>query len=169
MKLGYIVNSKKSVENLINSSEVKSDMPNIIIGWNVAKRMFPEMSLTNWQISEEIFWTVDPSEDRMKYENDLRKFIVFCTENFISKFSYTYIDLMLEPRPVLDLRGVEKILFWSNILYIRKQKSIVYLSIELCRLYDFPIYDILKDYGLEVQYDVENIFDVNDMNLVCFL
>ena len=79
MITGYINNlftTSKTLEEV--EYPFPKDKPTLIVGWKNAKSKFPEMSLRNWQIDENTYWTLEAEEDRMKQEEDLKKFEKLC-------------------------------------------------------------------------------------------
>ena len=170
MITGYINNlftTSKTLEEV--EYPFLKDKPTLIVGWKNAKSKFPEMSLRNWQIDENTYWTLEAEEDRMKQEEDLKKFEKLCLERFLEQFSFTYLDLLLEPTPVLDLKSDTKILLSNCLLYIKDLKSIRYMSIELCSIMGFDPFLEISAANLTVETSVENKLGVEDKFLICFL
>jgi hypothetical protein len=105
MKIGNILTNSLYVPDYLNNvSFVEEGVPTIIVGWKTAKELYPDMSLRDWKISDNIYWTMDSQDDKMKMESDLLRFKSICLDTIIKKYQFTYIDLLLNPSPALEFQ-----------------------------------------------------------------
>jgi hypothetical protein len=101
MQLGCIVIESKYrrvIEQVpfINYTEsVPDDISNpvLIIGWNRIKTLYPEQSIINHQISDNIWWTFNPNERRTDYEKHLKMFYKKIFNTIKQLVTYRFINV----------------------------------------------------------------------------
>jgi hypothetical protein len=126
MKIGNVYNYDLEIPTFFNKvKEIDDNQMTLIVGWKNTKQLYPDMSILNWKISDNIYWTVEPNEDKIIFEKNLINFKNVCIDKIVSQYDYNYIDLLLNPNPQLDLSPQTVILLRNNIFYIIRIK---YLS-----------------------------------------
>jgi hypothetical protein len=170
MKIGNILTNSLYIPDYLNKvSFVEEGIPTIIVGWKTAKELYPNMSLRDWKISEDIYWTLDNRDDKMKMENDILKFKSICLDREIKKYQFTYVDLLLNTAPALDFSQSDKILLTNSIIYIKNLESIVSISLELSSSLDYDVFKLIPNNILMFDESAENKFGVENKFLLCFL
>lgn len=71
-------------------------IPTLIIGWERVKKEFPEASIIEWHIVDNVYWTYGKYERREKYEENLTKFEKLIFKQLMESIIYTYFDVILE-------------------------------------------------------------------------
>lgn len=170
MKIGNILTDSLHIPDYLNKvSFVEESIPTIIVGWKNARELYPDMSLRDWKISENIYWTLDDRDDKMKMENDLLRFKSICLDSIIKKYRFIYVDLLLNPAPVLDFSHSDKILLTNSIIYIRNLESIVSISLELSNSVGYDIFKLIPNNIPVIDETYGNKFDLDNKFLLCFL
>jgi hypothetical protein len=170
MKIGNIYNYDFSIPDFFNkTNEIDNNEMTLIIGWKTAKQIYPDMSILNWKISENLYWTVEPNEDKMIFEKNLINFKNVCIDNIVSQYDYNYIDLLLNPNPQLDLSSQTVILLRNNIFYIKNFKNIYGISLELSTYLNYSLKNKLFNQKVEIEDGIQEKFGIEDRFLVCFL
>jgi hypothetical protein len=72
-----------------------NNVPTLIVGWKNVKEIFPEQSIRESKISENLFWTYSLSENETKLKNDINSFLEFSIRKFFNKPLITY-DAILD-------------------------------------------------------------------------
>lgn len=123
--VGDIINIPKYFSN---DSKIVENIPNLIIGWKRAKVIFPkQFRISNKAIENNIFWCHSKRSDRMDYLNSFKAFIQHCIKYRIDSFTYTFIDPIVGNMELLT-SDYKSVLFCDNVLYYRKEKSILGLD-----------------------------------------
>lgn len=170
MQIGNIYNYDLEVPSFFNKvEEIDNNEMTLIVGWKNAKQLFPEMSILNWCISDNVYWTVEPEEDKMIFEKNIINFKKQCVEKIIGQYDYKYVDLLLNPTPTLDLNPKTVILLRNNIFYIKNFKNIYGISLELSTHLNLSLKNQLLNQKTEIEDGIQEKFGVEDKFLVCFL
>ena len=170
MKIGNIYNYDFNTPDFFyKSDKICNDEMTLIVGWKMAKQIYPEMSILNWKISDNLYWTVEPDEDKMIFEKNLVNFKKVCIDKIISQYNYYYVDLLLNPIPQLDLSSQTVILLKNNIFYIKNFKNIYGISLELSTHLNLSLKNQLLNQKSEIEDDIQEKFGIEDRFLVCFL
>lgn len=112
-----------------------NEVPNLIIGWDLTKTLYPEASILKKKIKDNIYWTFSSTEKRNVFENDLKKYIDKSYKDYIKKIKFHNIDPI-----VYKINTINELLKKLNIVaggftYLYTNK-IVYIY------HDFIIYSI---------------------------
>ncbi len=71
---------------------IVTDLPTIIIGWELTKKLFPEASILKKKIKDGVYWTFSNSEKRSVFEKDLNSFIKKSYEDYVKNIKFLNID-----------------------------------------------------------------------------
>lgn len=122
--------------DIISQEELENynNVPTLIVGWKNVKEIFPEQSIRESKIFDNLFWTYSISENEIKLKNDINSFLEFSIRKFFSKPIITY-DAILdgEIRDFLknninpDFRSF--IYFHKNACYIHNDKDTYAISL----------------------------------------
>lgn len=107
------------------SYKEEQDLPTLIIGWNKVKEMFPEQSIDNPKISDNLFWTFSLTEKDGKNKTDIKMFFEFSIKKFFNKNIITY-DAILD--------GEIRDFFLNNIN--NKIRSFIYFHKNVCYIHN---------------------------------
>jgi hypothetical protein len=172
MKVGNIVNCNEeideryfncfSIEEFLNTDIVKDDrmrLPTLIVGWDVVKKNFGDVSILSKVISEPeenglggIYWTFSKAEKRGIYEENLKEFKEKCYEDYIKKIKTYNIDPIVYNintteelcEKLSNLSGGVGYLFQGRIVYIYKENSIFMVDLDLIKFIGFDYVFVLK-------------------------
>jgi hypothetical protein len=170
MKIGNIYNYGFDIPDFFNSvKEIDAEQMTLIVGWKNTKQLYPQMSILNWKISDNIYWTVEPNEDKIIFEKNIINFKNACIDKIVSQYNYNYIDLLLNPNPQLDLSPQTVILLRNNIFYIKNFKNIYGISLELSTHLNYSLKNKLFNQKVEIEDRIQEKFGIEDRFLVCFL
>jgi hypothetical protein len=170
MKVGEIYNCNLDIPDFFNKvTEIDENKMTLIVGWKIAKQKYPDMSILNWKISDNLYWTVEPDEDKMIFEKNLVNFKKACIDKTISQYEYYYVDLLLNAMPQLDLSSQTVILLKNNIFYIKNFKNIYGISLELSTHLNLSLKNQLLNQKSEIEDSIQEKFGIEDKFLVCFL
>jgi len=112
-----------------------TDIPNLIIGWELTKTLYPEASILRKKIKDNLYWTFSPIEKRSHFENDLKKYIDKSYKDYINKIKFYSIDPIVHKINTVDelLSKLSIVAGGFTYLYVNK---VVYVY------HDFVIYSI---------------------------
>ena len=170
MKIGNIFNYDYNISDFFNKvDKIDDNEMTLIVGWRNAKQLYPEMSILNWKISDKVYWTVEPDEDKIIFEKNMINFKKVCIDNIINQYNYEYIDLLLNPTPQLNLSQQSVILLRNNIFYIKNFKNIYGISLELSTHLNLSLKNQLLTQKTEIEDNIQEKFGIEDKFLACFL
>ena len=75
--------------------DVISGIPTLIIGWEKTKREYPDASIIEWCVADNVYWTYGKYERRDKYELNIKKFQDVAFKKFVESVDYIFYDIML--------------------------------------------------------------------------
>lgn len=123
-----------------------TEIPNLIIGWELTKTLYPEASILRKKIKDNLYWTFSPTEKRSVFENDLKKYIDKSYKDYIKKIKFYNIDPIIYKINTIDellnklkiVAGGITYLYVNKIVYV--YHSFIIYSIDLEQL-DFIGFD----------------------------
>lgn len=96
IKIGYIYYSNESnikdIENYIdyinfsNDLVIKTDKPTLIIGWDLVKKIYPNVNILNKNISKNVYWTFSSTEKLSDHILDINNFKTNTVINYFFKY-----------------------------------------------------------------------------------
>ena len=75
--------------------DTEKDIPTLIIGWELTKCLYPEASIIEFVVAENVYWTYGKYERRDRFEDNLKKFREISLKKYIESISYSFYDVML--------------------------------------------------------------------------
>lgn len=82
--------------NVVNSfDQLITHIPTLIIGWEKTKQKFPDASIIDWSVSQNIYWTYGKYERRDKYEANVKKFQELAFKKFVESIDYVFYDVIV--------------------------------------------------------------------------
>ncbi len=137
--VGNII-SKESITGVPNNFGIyqevpTTEIPNLIIGWELTKTLYPQASILKKKITDNVYWTFSSVEKRNIFENDLKKFIEKSYKDYIKKIKFLNIDPIIYKINSIDelLVKINKVANGFAYLYLNK---VVYVY------HDFVVYSI---------------------------
>lgn len=109
-------------------------LPTLIIGWGTVKKHFPEQSILNPKISDNLYWTYSLTEDESKCKSDVENFLNFSIKKFFNKKLITYDSIIDGELKDFLLNNINPqirsfIYFHKNACYIHNDKSTYAISL----------------------------------------
>ena len=88
---GELYNVVRDKEKLI------PNIPTLIIGWERTKAEYPDASIIEWKVADNVYWTYGKYERRDKYEVNVKKFQDLSFKKFVESIEYVFYDVLLTP------------------------------------------------------------------------
>lgn len=88
---GELYNVVRDKEKLI------PNIPTLIIGWERTKAEYPDASIIEWKVADNVYWTYGKYERRDKYEVNIKKFQDLSFKKFVESLEYVFYDVLLTP------------------------------------------------------------------------
>lgn len=158
MKVGNIVSTTK-IDNLDDFNVVESmdniihGLPTLIIGFDVAVSVNPDLDVIKRKVSDSIFWTFRKKERRAIHEEDIYYFKRFCYGSLVNKLTYFFVDpLQLKYRAIKRLIGK---LYSSESIVSYKHENMVYSYMDNI-LFGFDL-ELLEFMGLNKEKTISKI------------
>jgi hypothetical protein len=146
MKIANIVsNTKENVSddfNVVKSlDDIIQGLPTLIIGWEYIKNNYPNYSIIDRKLDNNLFWTFKKTENRELHDEDIYNFSLNVYKNLIKNVKYYFLDFIS-----LKKSNVKKFLY---IFY--NNKSITYRHQQLIKNIDMAyIYMDNVIYGIDL-------------------
>ena len=84
--------------NVVRGKEERvPDIPTLIIGWERTKTEYPDASIIEWKVADNVYWTYGKYERRDKYEVNVKKFQDLSFKKFVESLEYAFYDVLLTP------------------------------------------------------------------------
>lgn len=78
-----------------DSAELARGIPTLIVGWDKTKQEYPNASIIEWEIADNVYWTYGKYEKRDKYEANVKRFQDLAFKKFIESLEYVFYDVLL--------------------------------------------------------------------------
>ena len=102
-------------------------IPTLVVGWEYTKKLYPEASILNWEIGNNVYWTYGNREKRNKYEENIVKFRQLALTKFIKSVKYKFYGLLTttdeEKDYILNLIG-------------KDSGSFIYMNYDMVYIFD---------------------------------
>ena len=152
--IGNIVSNKiiefdTRIKTVVTIDEIIDGLPTLIIGWDIAKNLFPDDFdiLTN-KLRPNFYWTYTLIEKRTAYEIGVDNFIEYCYTNIISDLKYVFIDpvqfkLSSIKKTIRKIQSIESPISYlhKDFIYIYGDNIIFGIDLVLCEFF----FDIKKE------------------------
>lgn len=97
-------------KNLYNVVSDKKDLivglPTLCIGKDFTKRNYPNFSVIEFKVEDNVYWTYGPREKRNVYENSLSSFMDIAVSTFIESFKYIFINVLISDKNSTDCKNL---------------------------------------------------------------
>lgn len=155
MYLGNIITeSDIQIENFNTFNSIEdsnSQLPTLIVGWSLVKKLFPETSILHKQINENIFWTFDEKERRVDYETDIKDFKEKCFNELGKDITYVYVDTIYTSKTKVK-KIISKIKSFKNPIYYISDNKMLY------------VYDENIVFGIDL--NITNLVGIDNSKLI---
>ena len=116
-----------------------TDIPNLIIGWELTKTLYPEASILRKKIKDNLYWTFSSTEKRTVFETDLKKYIDKSYKDYIKKIKFHNIDPIIYKINTVDelleklniVAGGFTYLYVNKVVYVYHNFIIYSIDLEL--------------------------------------
>jgi hypothetical protein len=149
--------------NIVSSIDEKiDDIPTLIVGYDLTKKLFKDFDILNRQITPNIYWTVKKTEDRDKHQDDLNWFQHKIYNQLISNVNYIIVDPIQQNKKTIK-KIINKIYSLNNIISYEKYNMIYIYSDNLIFGIDL---NLLKFIGLNTNKIRQKIKKISDTYLI---
>lgn len=73
---------------------LEPEIPTLIIGWDKTKELYPDASIIEWKVTDNVYWTYGKYERRDKFETNVAKFQDLAFKKFVESIGYVFYDVM---------------------------------------------------------------------------
>lgn len=149
--------------NIVSSiDDTIDDIPTLIVGYDLTKKLFKDFDILNRQITPNIYWTVKKTEDRDKFQDDLNWFQHKLYNELITNVKYIIIDPIQQNKKTIK-KIINKIYSLNNIISYEKYNMIYIYSDNLIFGIDL---NLLKFIGLNTNKIKQKIKKISDTYLI---
>lgn len=85
-----------------DSNDLIPGIPTLIVGWERTKSEYPDASIIEWKVTDNVYWTYGKYERRDKYEANIKKFQDLAFKKFVDSLDYVFYDILLSTTERLD-------------------------------------------------------------------
>ena len=124
-----------------DSGSLVSGIPTLIVGWEKTKELYPDASIIEWNVTENVYWTYGKYERRDKYEVNVNKFQDLAFKKFIDSLEYVFFDVIVSGQDKFESfiaslgNETAKTIYVSGdmmYIYYENRNKIVGLSLRDC-------------------------------------
>lgn len=124
-----------------DSGSLVSGIPTLIVGWEKTKELYPDASIIEWNVTENVYWTYGKYERRDKYEVNVNKFQDLAFKKFIDSLEYVFFDVIVSGQDKFESfiaslgNETAKTIYASGdmmYIYYENRNKIVGLSLRDC-------------------------------------
>lgn len=141
-------------------SDLISGIPTLIIGWDKTKKEYPEASIIEWEVSDDVYWTYGKYEKRDRYEINIKRFQELAFKKFIDALEYVFYDVLTSSENKFEsflnslVSDVRKTIYVSGdmmYIYYEKTNKVIGLSLRDCDYLETNIKKRLFSYVFQSQ------------------
>ena len=124
-----------------DSKDLIPDIPTLIVGWERTKSEYPDASIIEWKVTDNVYWTYGKYERRDKYEANVKNFQDLSFKKFVDSLEYVFYDVLISTAEKLDsflsslASGAEKTIYVTGdmmYIYYSGTNKVVGLSLRDC-------------------------------------
>ena len=114
--------------NVVNKeSELKPGIPTLIVGWERTLALYPDVSILDWKINEDTYWTYGNRERRDRYENDVNRFRRLLIERATKEVNYKFFNVLTKGKT--DKRTLFEQITDNADKYVMLSKDMAFLYV----------------------------------------
>ena len=124
-----------------DSKDLIPDIPTLIVGWERTKSEYPDASIIEWKVTDNVYWTYGKYDRRDKYEANVKNFQDLSFKKFVDSLEYVFYDVLISTAEKLDsflsslASGAEKTIYVTGdmmYIYYSGTNKVVGLSLRDC-------------------------------------
>ena len=123
-------------------------IPTLIIGWERAKKLYPKLSILEWKINDNTYWTFGKRERRDRMEEDIIRFKNVSVNQFLKRIKYSFIN-------VLTMKNDKKSLLFESIK--DSTKKYVYCENDMLYIYNSGKDSVVGMSLRDIEYEGGNV------------
>lgn len=130
-----------TIYNVVSKKEdLIEDIPTLVIGWGLTKKLYENANILDWKINENTFWTFGKREKNQRYETTVKNFKEVALNKLIKSVNYTYVNILTK------VNGIESLMYFleqGNCMNIFINNDMLYIN--PCKtkiVYGYSIRDI---------------------------
>lgn len=111
-----------------DSNDLIPGIPTLIVGWERTKSEYPDASIIEDKVSDNVYWTYGKYERRDKYETNIKKFQDLSFKKFVDSLDYVFYDVLLSTAEKLDSFLVSLLSEPTKTVYVIRDMMYIYYS-----------------------------------------
>jgi hypothetical protein len=159
-----------NIEQVLIKDYKETDEPTLIVGWENTKELYPNTSILNKEIKNNLYWTFGPREKRGIFETDVKSFIEKVNKDLYNNLEQVNIDPLLyniEDENTL-IKRINKFsgsfgYLYVNKFYFYRDNKIYHIDFDLLDFIGFDT-DKIKAF-LNDNFEMINDVDYGDIEV----
>ena len=111
-----------------DSNDLIPGIPTLIVGWERTKSEYPDASIIEDKVSDNVYWTYGKYERRDKYETNIKKFQDLSFKKFVDSLDYVFYDVLLSTTEKLDSFLTSLLSEPTKTVYVIRDMMYIYYS-----------------------------------------
>ena len=111
-----------------DSNDLIPGIPTLIVGWERTKSEYPDASIIEDKVSDNVYWTYGKYERRDKYETNIKKFQDLSFKKFVDSLDYVFYDVLLSTTERLDSFLTSLVSEPTKTIYVIRDMMYIYYS-----------------------------------------
>lgn len=111
-----------------DSNDLIPGIPTLIVGWERTKSEYPDASIIEDKVSDNVYWTYGKYERRDKYETNIKKFQDLSFKKFVDSLDYVFYDVLLSTAEKLDSFLTSLLSEPTKTVYVIRDMMYIYYS-----------------------------------------
>ena len=111
-----------------DSNDLIAGIPTLIVGWERTKSEYPDASIIEDKVSDNVYWTYGKYERRDKYETNIKKFQDLSFKKFVDSLDYVFYDVLLSTAEKLDSFLTSLLSEPTKTVYVIRDMMYIYYS-----------------------------------------
>jgi hypothetical protein len=111
-----------------DSKDLVPGILTLIVGWERTKSEYPDASIIEWKVTDNVYWTYGKYERRDKYEANIKKFQDLSFKKFIESLEYVFYDILLSPTEKFDSFLASLVSGPAKTIYVTGDMMYIYYS-----------------------------------------
>ena len=156
MKIGNVITKDDiQIDELLNKysnlEDIENDLPTIFIGWDNMNKLYPNQSIMENNIDDNLFWCVSKFEDRSKHVKEIEKFIQYCFDYKMNKYKFYYVDLINIKLSKIK-KVISKVKSSTNVISYQSETDIILFINDFILSFNINVLEFLN-------VDIEKLTD----------
>ena len=111
-----------------DNNDIIPGIPTLIVGWERTKSEYPDASIIEDKVSDNVYWTYGKYERRDKYETNIKKFQDLSFKKFVDSLDYVFYDVLLSTAEKLDSFLTSLLSEPTKTVYVIRDMMYIYYS-----------------------------------------